>query len=408
MTGGRTINSSTAEVVEVGLAGYSADHPLVLVTDYPPDAPGGGAVILRSLLEPRDRERVVWLSPSPSNGAPATLQAGSSGRGGRSLGLDQTVYAKALADEVRTIALERGARGLWVVLHGSGVAIASRLVRDGSLPVHATVHDDPAYANALRSRRYLPLVPWIARDFARAIRGADSVDVIGPEMADHYRRKYGVEASVVHRGLPGPVEPASDYDKAGCGLTVGVLGSTYAYKPLSILARAVERAARTLEVPGRVVVVGRSHGDRLRSEMDGRVEVEVLGHVDEPEGVEALRRCFVLYLNYPFGPLDGALRRLSFPTKLSTYVQAARPILIHAPSDSSIAHLAGDDEFARYWGSMKFEEGAMTLEEMWADPSMCSSRHLEAELIRVRYYDPDRNRRALFDQLNALAEGRKP
>ena len=36
--------------VEVGLAPDSSDRPLILITDYPPDAPGGGAVILRSLL----------------------------------------------------------------------------------------------------------------------------------------------------------------------------------------------------------------------------------------------------------------------------------------------------------------------------------------------------------------------
>jgi len=51
----------------------------------------------------------------------------------------------------------------------STVSIASMLAmavwplvaKAGALPIHLTVHDDPAYANALRSRRYLPLVPLI-------------------------------------------------------------------------------------------------------------------------------------------------------------------------------------------------------------------------------------------------------
>ena len=386
-----------------GLSRFTPDRPLILVTDYPPDADGGGAVILRSLLGPEERPRVLWLSPSPSAHAPATLRAGSSGRGRRSAILDQTIYARALADEVLAVARDRQARAFWVVLHGSGVAIARRLAEAGRLPVHATVHDDPAYANALRSRRYLPLVPLIARDFARAIRGADSVDVIGTSMADHYRRKFGIEPSVVHRALPGPVEPGPAFDKARHGLRAGVLGSTYSYGPLPILARAVEAASRTLGVPGRITVLGRGHGERLRAEMAGRVEVEVLGHVEEAEAVERLRRCFALYLNYPFGPLDGALRRYSFPTKLGTYALAARPILIHAPADSSIVPLAEIPGYAGRWASLRGDDGASSLVAMWGDPRASESRHVEAEAVRLRYYDPDRNRRTLFGRLDALA-----
>lgn len=393
-------------VDQARLSRFTPEHPLILVTDYPPDAQGGGAVILRSLLGPEERDRVLWLSPSPSSDAPATLRAGSSGRGRRSPGWDQTIHAKALADEVLVIARQRNARAFWVVLHGSGVAVASRLVKAGVLPLHATVHDDPAYANALRSRRYLPLVPLIARDFARALRGAASVDVIGSNMAEHYRRKYGVESSIVHRALPGPVEASPVHDKARHGLRVGVLGSTYSYGQLPILARVVEAASKLSGVPGRVLVVGRSHGERLRAEFAGRVEVEVLGHVDEPEAVARLRECFALYLNYPFGLMDYSLRRYSFPTKLGTYVLAARPILIHAPKDSSVMPLLEIPGYAGHWKSLSEGEGAAVLDAMWNDPRATASRHPEAETVRLRYYDPVRNRRTLFGALNGLVEGR--
>ena len=390
----------------MGLARFTPDRPLILLTDYPPDAPGGGAVILRSLLGTEERDRVLWLSPSPSDDAPATLQAGSSGRGRRSLGWDQTIYARALTDEVLAIARQRNAQAFWVVLHGSGVAIASRLAKLGALPLHATVHDDPAYANALRSRRYLPLVPLIAKDFAKAIRGAASVDVIGSNMADHYRRKYGVESSIVHRALPGPVETSPSYDKTRHGLRVGVLGSTYSYGQLPILASAVEAASKRLGVPGRVLVVGRSYGERLRAEVGGRVEVEVLGHIDESEAVVRLRECFALYLNYPFGPLDGWLRRLSFPTKLGTYALAARPILIHAPKDCSVMPLTEIPGYADHWGSLSEDDGASVLIRNWNDLRASESRDAEAESIRLRYYDPARNRRTLFEALNGLVEAR--
>ncbi len=222
-------------------------------------------------------------------------------------------------------------------------------------------------------------------------------------MAQHYRRKFGIESSIVHRALPGPVEPSPDYDKARHGLRVGMLGSTYSYGPLPILAKAVESAARTLGVPGRVMVIGRSHGERLRAEVGGRVEVEVLGHIEESEAVVRLRDCFALYLNYPFGPLDGSLRRYSFPTKLGTYALAARPILLSMLTiQASPASLAESAGYAGHWASRRESDGAAVLVSMWRDPRASESRHPEGEVVRLRYFDPERNRRALFEPLDAL------
>ena len=72
---------------EARLTRYSPGAPVLLVTDYPADTAGGGAVILRSLLEGPARARVVWASPSrPSDpalegaGNVAFLRRGSAGR----------------------------------------------------------------------------------------------------------------------------------------------------------------------------------------------------------------------------------------------------------------------------------------------------------------------------------------
>jgi hypothetical protein len=307
-----------------------------------------------------------------------------------------------LAREARAEAEARGARAFWVVMHYAGVAIAARLARAGGLPLHLTVHDDPAFGVALRSRRYLGLVPWIERDFASALRRAASVDVIGRGMADRYRRRYGVEPTVVHRALDEPVAPAGDYDRDRLGLRVGVLGSTYGYDQLPILARAVEAAAARLGVAPRLLVFGRGHGEQLRAEFAGRVEVEAAGHVSEDEAVPLLRDCFALYLNYPFGRRDAVLRQTSFPTKLSTYVQAARPLLLHVPPDSSVMPLIGPGGFAIPWHDLDPMRGADALVAAWGRPENHESRHEEADRVRRDYYDPDRNRRTLFDALDAL------
>jgi hypothetical protein len=390
------------------LEGYSPEQPLLLLTDFAPETPGGGAVILRSLLGAADREKIVWLTPSrprAENAGTVWLKRGSAARTpklGRSLWLDHTLMAGDLAEEVLAIAQARRARALWVVMHGPTVAVAARLARRTRLPIHLTVHDDPAFATALASRRYLVLVPAIARDLARALRAATSVDVVSQAMADRYLRRYGVRPAVVHRGIEPVIEPSPPYDRQRWGLRVGVLGNTYGYSQLPMLGEAIARAAHKLGVPGRLLVVGDGHGARLGRDLAGLVEVESTGHVDEQEAIRRLRSCFLLFLNYPFSAIRRVLRQTSFPTKLTTYVQAARPLLIHAPADSSVTPLGAMTGYATRWETPRPEDGAELLARTWADRQSGESFHVEADLVRTRYFDLEPNRRRLFDALNAL------
>jgi len=396
------------------LEGYSAEHPLLLLTDFPPETAGGGAVILQSLLSPAELEKIVWVTPSRPRAEGRNvvwLRRGSAARMpklGRSLWLDNTVMAGDLADEVLKLARERGARAIWIVMHGAGVAIAARLFRRITIPTHLTVHDDPAFAIALTSRRYLALVPAIERDFARALLAAASVDVISQGMADRYFKRYGVASVIVHRGMDRVVEPSPPYDRERFGLRVGILGNTYGYRQLLILGRAVAGASQKLGVPGSLLVVGAGHGERLRRDLAGQVAVDYTGHIDEPEAVRHLQRCFLLYVNYPFPTIHTVRRQTSFPTKLSTYVQAARPLLIHAPSDSSVTSLGAMTGYAHYWITPRASDGAAILTRVWTEPQAVASSHLGAEDVRIRYFGLESNRRSLLAALNALVRSLEP
>jgi hypothetical protein len=404
-------------LAKAGLDGYTPDRPLLLVTEYSPDATGGGAVILRGLLRAEDRARVVWLSltrPAGGTGAGdrdgwaglALLGRGSAGRrpgAQRSRWLDSTVLARPIAEEVLAIAGRERARAIWLVMHGAVVPLAARLTRASVLPVHLSVHDDPV-GQALGSRRYLALVPWIERDVAAALRAAASVDVIAEPMAGRYRRRYRIDPVVVHRGTVGPVEPSPPFDRSR-GLSVGIIGSIYDYAMIKVLGAAVARAAGWLGVPGRIVIVGDGIGARLGADLAGKgdVEVEATGHLGEPEAVASLKGCFLLYVNYPFGPRQVLFRQTSFPTKLSTYAQAARPLLIHMPADGSVAPLAAElPGYATHWGTLRADDGADLLVRLWRDPAQHESAHVPAEAVRARYYDDARNRSTLFAALNAL------
>ena len=225
------------EAARASLTRYTADRPLALVTDWPPDAGGGGAVILRSLLGPEDRAAARLDEPGRRRPTPTPLgrtpsrsaRARPGGAAARSGSTARSTPAP-LAREALAVAEARGARALWVVMHYAGVPIAARLARSGRLPLHLTVHDDPAFGVALRSRRYLALVPWIERDFARG----DAAGVVGRR----HRPGYGRAVSPplrrrIDRSSTAPSTTRSHRrattTAARNGLRVGVLGSTYGY-----------------------------------------------------------------------------------------------------------------------------------------------------------------------------------
>ena len=400
--------STAAVPAGAAVSAYTPTAPLLLFTDFPPDFGGGGAIILRSLLAPPDLERLLWVTATPaSTRVPARvvqLSTGSLGNGQRrSSFLDSTLFSRALAREVLKIAQGHSARAIWIVLHGLAVPLAAELVRQRVLPVHVTVHDDPPFAVALRSRRYLALVPWLEHCLRRALAGATSVDVISEGMKRRYAKRYGAPSVVVHRALPGPVSPSPATDAAS-GLSIGVLGNTYTYEQLPILARAVARASRELGLPGTLTFVGLGHAHRLKRDLGPLHEVKIteVGHLDERQAVQLLQSQFLLYLNYPFGWRNAALRQASFPTKLSTYLLAARPLLVHAPRDSTLSDIASLDGYVLPWTSMDPSEGARLLVDAWKTALLHRSVHVEAESVRSRYFEPQENRMRLWTALNEL------
>lgn len=384
------------------LTAYTSTRPLLLLTDFPPDAQGGGAVILRSLLTHEDRERIVWVTLSP-------VRSGSEGRvvslaGGprRSLLQDATTRVHALSRASQAAMRAYDARAAWVVAHGAPVRVAPALISTGS-PVHVTVHDDPAWAYALLTRRYLALAPLLARDLGRTLRGARSVDVVSAGMAERYHARYGITSTIVHRGLPGPVPPSPTFDRRD-GLSVAVLGSTYGFRELKVLAEALALVGAQRRIRIRLTVIGGVEEAKVRRLCPPEVALETPGHLAEADGLARLRASFLLYLSYPFGHRGKVLRSTSFPTKLSTYVMAARPLLLHVPPDSSVGFLGSSAPYATLWTSVDPEEGAEIISALWLNEHVDGSFHAAAEHERQQHFDLARNRAALCGALNSLVE----
>ncbi len=388
-------------------AGLSADRPVILLADQAWDGAGGGAVILQSLIGNLIGHGIIWATPMRGEQdlrqGRFGLRSGSLGRTGKfSLLADLFMNSGKLAEEVADLARRTNAAGIWSILHGATIAIAAQLARTGSAPMHVTVHDDPVYATALRSRRLALFTPLIARDFSFVLRQARSIDVVCAPMGERYERKFGVKSRILRRGLRTPPSPSPHYELSRDGLSVGIVGNTYSYQQLPLLGQAVKSAATRLGVRGRIVICGASSGVRLKEDMRGTIDVDVTGHIPEQDCISKLQRCGLLYLNYPFGRINRVLGQTSFPTKLSTYICASRPILLHAPEGTSLADLPRGNGFIDAWTTLDPDEGASRLTSMIGAPSFAQSHHVSAEFLRARYYDLGEHRSTLNAILREL------
>ena len=251
----------------------------------------------------------------------------------RDLGRTTGLWLRGTSRRIRQITAHMDADLYWIVAMNEGVLVALELSESGK-PVHLTVHDDPVSVFH-RSTRYRLLYPLMSQSFSRLLKSVRSVDVISHGMRDFYLRKFGVESLVVYRyveGLPQFDNRVITKDV----LRVGHIGIIYSANQFGEFVEALRAHGRKLGVSIRLVKIGRSREfERVQKEHPDLVED--LGDVPESEAIEQLSKCDFLYCMYPNAPRFEVFRKTSQPMKLSTYIQAQRPIFAHTPQDSTLA-----------------------------------------------------------------------
>jgi hypothetical protein len=309
---------------------------IALFTPYSPEI-GGGSVQLRSLLSELRELGIEWFYLAKSA---ATSQQGYW------LGLPFTTR-QFLSDLCARTGFLPGSRALvrnltnhiqadlyWVVAHNEGISLAAELCAMGKR-VHLTVHDDPI-CMFRRSRKYRAFAPLISLQFSRLLKSVESVDVISSWMRDSYKQKYEVDSFPVYRFVP--ELPPISFQSSRDTLAVGHIGSLYHPEPFRYFLSACRQFASEKKLAFKVVRIGSSpEVDQVASAYPHIFEN--CGEQDEGQAITRLALCDFLYAMYPSGSRFQCFRQTSLPMKLSTYVQAQRPIFAHTPGDSGLAQL---------------------------------------------------------------------
>jgi hypothetical protein len=218
---------------------------------------------------------------------------------------------------------------LWAVLQGQTmVRMASAVAAGLNVPLRTQVWDPLEWW--LRAHGVDPLNR--ARDLAlfdHAIRSSVICATASWAMAESYQTEYGTSCVKViaslQRTLGRRPQPQLRMPKE---VAIGMAGQFYADQAWSQLVRALNFAG--WQVDGRRVVVrvlGNQRPDGVPDQ-----NLDFLGWKPQEEVVETLSQtCDILYCPYPFEPRMAEVARLSFPSKIPTYLAAGRPIIFHGP-----------------------------------------------------------------------------
>jgi hypothetical protein len=220
----------------------------------------------------------------------------------------------------------------WVVGHYEGISVAAELVAQGR-KVHLTIHDDP-FATWIRSQRYTAFRPFLRNAFPKLLRDAQSIDVTSWGMRNLYRQKYGVKCFALYLHVAALPQVSAFPDPSH--LTIGHIGTLYHPQPFAQFLSACKKIAQEQNRALRIVRIGAS------PEMDAiaaqnREIFASYGDLSEEKAVPPLAACDLLYAMYPAEKKYELFRRTSLPVKVSTYLQAQRPIFAHTPADSTLA-----------------------------------------------------------------------
>ncbi len=235
---------------------------------------------------------------------------------------------------VKDLASRIQADHYWVVAHNEGISLATELCVMGKR-VHLAVHDDPV-CMFKRSRKYRVFAPLMSRQFSRLMRTVESVDVISSWMREAYKQKYKVDSFPIYRFVP--ELPRISFQPVRGSLRVGHIGSLYHPEPFRRFLSACQRFAGGAKRALKIVRIGSSPEiDRVASENPQLFDN--CGEQDEEKAIAILASCDFLYAMYPSGSRFQCFRQTSLPMKLSTYIQAQRPIFAHTPADSGLAQI---------------------------------------------------------------------
>jgi glycosyltransferase involved in cell wall biosynthesis len=258
-----------------------------------------------------------------------------------------------------------GADTLWCLLEGQTmIQIVLPVMKGLGVPLRTQVMDPPYFW--LREHRVDQVsAARILRKFHQALRGSTTCAAASWAMAEQYQLDYGTQSVplVPSFNLASALPPSLKLH-LNDEFVIGLAGQTYAIKEWQALIGALNSV--DWRIGGRNVRI-RLLGRDTQLHADSRMRVEFCGWNSQAETIRLLSEADLLYCPYWFDSQFEIDARLCFPSKLTTYFAAGRPVLFHGPEYASPARFLRDNDAGSLCHSVEHAEIVKALNHIVLD-----------------------------------------
>jgi glycosyltransferase involved in cell wall biosynthesis len=245
----------------------------------------------------------------------------------------EVVYIPSLSRDIADFARIHHVDAIWCILEGQTmIRLARKVAKLAKLPLYTHIWDTPGWwmrgwkVNAITSRK-------VIAEYEKAISQSVACGVASWAMKEEYEKSFGVKCVPLVAGLEKSMamSPSLKPNFKDGEVHIGLAGQIYARDTWDAFIAALDSINWLLN--GRQVkvkVLGQWLDPILR-----RPSIDFLGWHSQEETVEILSQMDILYAPYWFDALFEQEARFSFPSKITTYLAAGRPVFFHGPEYSS-------------------------------------------------------------------------
>lgn len=244
---------------------------------------------------------------------------------------------------------------VWAVLQGKTmISVVLPVARKLHVPLVTQIWDDPEWM--LTSTGIDPKVKdELLKVFNQTVRKSVACATASWPMAKTYQDKYKIKTVSFLGSLDKKLakRPAITL-RGGQLIKIGFAGQMYAYKEVDAFIHALQ--SNNWQLGGRYVkmyLLGNANVPKLPKE--ARQHIKYLGYKSQHQTIGILNRMDILYCPYWTDKNYRKIAETSFPSKLTSYLAAGRPVFFHGPSYSSPSKFIKDNRCGILCHSLKAE-----------------------------------------------------
>ena len=251
-----------------------------------------------------------------------------------------------------------------------------------------------------------PIDRAIARRVARLIfPRAHGVIVPNEALRAEIATRYGVDATIVANPFQylsaGSV--GAEVSRNGT-ITIAFFGAIY-----HVNAGAFCNLIAAMAMPGlesvKLCLYTAQTAEQLAAYGITGERVEIHAHIPPSEAASLQRSADILFLPYAFDSPIPEIIQTSTPSKMSDYLAAARPILVHARGDALVCKYFRDHRCGTVVDQNEPAALAAAISELIAHPLLCAELASRARQRAREEFDPDNSRRQFLAMISGSMAG---